>query len=542
MTFAPVLSELICMIQKKTQVWLPLLLSVALIIGMFFGYQLKDNMGSYAPSFFGRSQRTSIQEILDLVKVKYVDTVNIDSLSLFAIDDILNQLDPHSVYLPPVKVQSMNEDMAGSFHGAGIEFGVFDDTVHVINVLPNGPADKAGIHTGDLIISANDSIVSGKKRTHENIRTFFRGPKGTAVKVQLLRSGQLKTVTIERGIIPIKSVEAAYMIENGVAYIGLNKFSTKTYEEFMENLERLQKEGMKKLILDLRGNGGGMLDDAVQIADEFLSGSKEIVYTEGKSSPRQDYAARRPGLFEEGKLIILIDEGSASASEVLAGALQDWDRATIIGRRSFGKGLVQEQFQLSNGSAVRLTVSRYFTPIGRSIQKPYEKGNLKHYRDEVMERYSNGEIFKGDSSAHNGKQYKTKGGRPVYGGGGISPDIYFAADTTSVLPSAASLYKEDFLYSSAYYYYLQNKNKLQQIKSPAELLQTVNNDAALWQMLVASAAKKKIAIDSFTPTQQQTIKLHFASMLGRQLWRSEGYLKIMNLNDPLIKRALQEVK
>jgi carboxyl-terminal processing protease len=542
MTFATVLSELICMIQKKTQIWLPLLLSVALIIGMFFGYQLKSNMGSYAPSLFGRSQRTSIQEILDLVKIKYVDTINIDSLSLFAIDDILNQLDPHSVYLPPVKVQSLNEDMAGSFHGAGIEFGLFDDTVHVINVLPKGPADAAGIRMGDLIIKANDSLVSGKKRTQDQIRSLFRGPRGTKVKVQLIRNGQLTTVTVERGIIPIKSVEAAYMIENGVAYIGLNKFSSKTYEEFMENLERLQKEGMKKLILDLRGNGGGMLDDAVQIADEFLSGSKEIVYTEGKSSPRQDYAARRPGLFEEGKLVLLIDEGSASASEVLAGALQDWDRAIIIGRRSFGKGLVQEQFQLSNGSAVRLTVSRYFTPIGRSIQKPYEKGNLKVYRDEVMDRYNNGEIFKGDSAAHNGKQYKTKGGKLVYGGGGISPDIYIAADTTKTLPIAANLYKEDFLYSSAYYYYLQNKDKLQQIKSPAELLKQVNEDPLLWQMLIARAAKKKFAFESFTTEQQQTMKLHFASMLGRQLWRSEGYLKVMNLNDPIINRALQEIK
>lgn len=529
------------MTQKKVQVWLPILLSVALIIGMFFGYKLKDNMGSYAPSFFGRTQRTSIQEILDLVKVKYVDTVNVDSLGMFAIEDILNQLDPHSVYLPPVKVQTMNEDMAGNFHGVGIEFGVFDDTVHVINVLPKGPADMAGIQTGDQIISANDSLISGRKRSYENIRTFFRGQKGTEVRVKFLRNGKQSEAVIERGVIPIKSVEAAYMIESGVGYIYLNKFSSRTYEEFMENLERLQKEGMKKLVLDLRGNGGGMLDDAVQIADEFLSGTKDIVYTEGKSSPRQEYAARRPGLFEEGKLILLIDEGSASASEVLAGALQDWDRATIIGRRSFGKGLVQEQFQLSDGSAVRLTVSRYFTPIGRSIQKPYEKGNLKNYRNEVMERYSNGEIFKGDSSAHNGKQYKTKNGRPVYGGGGISPDIYFAADTSAILPNQ-SMHKEDFLYNSAYYYYLQNKGKLSAIKSPAELLQIVNADASLWQMLKAKAGKSKINIDTFTSAQQQTLKLHFASMLGRQLWRSEGYLRVVNLNDPLVNKALEEIR
>ncbi len=530
------------MTQKKVQVWLPVLLSVALMIGMFFGYKLKDNMGPYGPSFFGKSQRTSIQEILELVKQKYVDTVNVDSLGYFAIQDVLNQLDPHSVYIPPQQLQEVNEDMQGNFQGVGIEFGVMDDTVHVMSVLPKGPAEKAGIKAGDQIMSANDSVVSGKKRTDDEIRKFFRGPKGTEVKVKVLRSGEQKEIIVQRGIIPIKSIDAAYMMEPGIAYIRLNKFSSTTYEEFMENLERLQKEGMKKLILDLRGNGGGMLDDAVQIADEFLDGSKEIVYTEGKSSPRQNYEARRPGLFEEGKLILLIDEGSASASEVLAGALQDWDRATILGRRSFGKGLVQEQFNLSDGSAIRLTVSRYYTPIGRSIQKPYIHGDNSKYKNEVSNRYENGELFHGDSAVHNGKKYKTKGGRAVYGGGGISPDVYVAVDSSELLPKENKQRYKEIIAHAAYYYFLQNGDQLLKLKTPAELQQIVSADASIWQFLKTKALKDSINIDTIPVKQQQVINQYFLSMLGRQLWRSEGYVKMKNLFDPLIKKALEEIK
>lgn len=530
------------MTQKKVQVWLPVLLSVSLMIGMFFGYKLKDNMGSYGPSFFGKSRQTSLQEILELVKQKYVDTVNVDSLGYAAIQDLLSQLDPHSVYIPLQHVQQVNEDMQGNFQGVGIEFGLLEDTVHVMNIMAKGPADQAGIQVGDQIISANDSVVSGKKRDEDAIRKFFRGPKGTEVKVKLLRGGQPKEITIQRGIIPLKSVDAAYMIEPEIAYIRLNKFSSTTYEEFMENLERLQKEGMKKLILDLRGNGGGMLDDAVQIADEFIDGEKEIVYTEGKSYPRQNYNARRPGLFEKGKLILLIDEGSASASEVLAGALQDWDRATIMGRRSFGKGLVQEQFSLSDGSAIRLTVSRYYTPIGRSIQKPYVHGDNSNYKNEVTERLSNGELFHGDSATHNGKKYKTKGGRPVFGGGGISPDIYVAVDSSEFLPKENKQQMREIIGDAAYYYFLSNRANLQKIKTPAELQQTLSADASGWQFLKVQAVKDSVNLDMLPARQQQVIQHYFAIMLGRQLWRSEGYVKMKNLSDQLITKALEEIR
>ncbi len=528
--------------KKNIQIWLPVLLSVSLMTGMFFGYKLKDNMGTYGPSFFGKAHRTSLQEILDLVKQKYVDTVNIDSLGYFVIQDVMNQLDPHSVYIPAGELQQINEDMQGNFQGVGIEFGMINDTAYVMSILPKGPAETAGMQAGDIIISANDSLVSGKKLNEDRIKGFFRGPKGSEVHVKLLRNKKQEEITIQRGIIPLKSVDAAYIIEPGTGFIRLNKFSATTYEEFMENLERLQKEGMKKLILDLRGNGGGMLDDAVQIADEFLDGNKEIVYTEGKSSPRQDYTARRPGLFETGKLIVLIDEGSASASEVLAGALQDWDRATIMGRRSFGKGLVQDQFTLSDGSAIRLTVSRYYTPVGRSIQKPYVHGDNTAYKKEVSERFTKGEIYHGDSSAHNGKAYKTKGGRVVYGGGGISPNIYIPFDSVDMVPKEKKAVYREILYDASFLYYLSNKAQLKKIKTPSDLQQYTNADASVFPFLKTFAVKDSINLDLLSTYQQQTLKKFFASMVGRQLWRSEGYIKMKNLNDPLVNKALEEMR
>lgn len=528
--------------QKKIQVWLPVLLSVSLIIGMFFGYKLKDNMGVYGPSFFGKQRKTTLQEILELVKTKYVDTVNVDSLGFMAIQNVLSQLDPHSVYIPAEQVKLVNEDLQGNFEGVGIEFEVIDDTVTVLSTVPNGPAETAGIKVGDRVLTANDSLVSGVKSNEDRIRKLFRGPRGTEVNVQFVRNGQKKTITIQRGIIPVKSVDAAYMIEPGIAFIRINKFSSTTYEEFMQNLERLKGEGMKMLILDLRQNGGGIMDDAIQIADEFLDGLKEIVYTEGKSSPRQDYTARRPGMFEEGKLVVLIDEGTASASEVLTGALQDWDRATIIGRRSFGKGLVQEQFNLSDGSAIRLTISRYFTPIGRSIQKPYQPGSLTKYKDEVIERFTTGEVFDGDSARHNGKAFKTKGGRIVYGGGGINPDVFVPVDSTEFKKDKRDMHAYEMIAHAAFYYYLSNQSKLQQIKSPAELSNWMQNDQSMWSFLQNRSVKDSFNLSTISPQQKIQLQREMIAMVGRQLWRKEGFFKVMNLTDPMILKALEFIK
>jgi carboxyl-terminal processing protease len=536
------LSQNPIMSQKKIQIWLPLLLASAVFLGMLFGYKLRDNMGSYAPSFFSKPQRTSLQEILELVKSKYVDTVNVDSLAQMGIQNVISQLDPHSLYFPAEQVQAVNDDMKGSFEGVGIEFGMLNDTITVLKLFENGPAQAAGIQVADKIISANDSLIAGKKIKYDQIKKIFRGPRGTEVKVKLIRNGGSKEIVIKRGVIPVKSIDVAYMIEPEVGFIRVNKFSTNTYEEFMQNLEGLQKKGMKKLILDLRDNGGGMLDDAIQIADEFLSDAKDIVYTQGKSSPKQVYSARRPGLFENGNLVLLIDEGSASASEVLSGALQDWDRAIIVGRRSFGKGLVQEQFQLSDGSALRLTISRYYTPIGRSIQKPYTRGDGESYKDEIMKRFENGSLFHNDSANHSGKVFKTKGGRKVYSGGGISPDVFVAADSSDFLFFKKHEFLGEVMEQAAFNYYISNKAKLTSSKTVYELQTLLNADAGLMLSLKSKAVGKDLNTETFTGAQQQLVKNYLHAMIARFMWGMEGYIKMANLSDNMVIKGLEEVK
>ncbi len=357
---------------KKLQVWLPLIFSIIMIIGMFLGYKLGNQNGGNG-SFFSGNKRSSLQEALDLIKMRYVDSVHIDSLQGKAIQEIMSELDPHSVYLPPVDLQEANEDLAGNFEGIGVEFNVFNDTVNFVYVIPNGPSDKAGLLIGDKLLKVNDSSLTGRVFTTDEIKKYIRGERDSKAVLQILRGNKQQTITVTRGTIPVLSIDAAYMIDKTTGYIKLNKFSNNSYEEFMQAMETLQKQGLQSLIFDLRGNGGGFMNEAVEMADEFLDGDKLIVYMQGVNSKRRDYRCKRPGLFEKGKLTILVDELSASASEVLAGALQDWCRATIIGRRTFGKGLVQEQYPLGDGSAIRLTVARYYTPLAAAFNVLTEK-------------------------------------------------------------------------------------------------------------------------------------------------------------------------
>src|SRR4030095_10619993 len=372
---------------KRLQIWLPLMFSIVMIVGMVIGFNLREN--TMTNNFFKLPRRTPLQEVLDLVRLKYVDAINTDTLADDAIEEMLTHLDPHSIYIPASKLQEVNEDLQGNFEGIGVEFQIIDDTVHVTSVLPEGPSDVAGLQAGDQFLKVGDSLVAGNKINPDRIKKLLRGPGTSQVKLAMLRNHEQKVFTVRRGTIPLPSLDAAYMLDQGVGYIKLNKFAETTYEEFMQSLENLKKNKLKQLILDLRGNGGGILQEAVQIADEFLDDQKLIVYTQGNKIPKETYNAKPEGLFENGKLIVLVDELSASASEVLAGSLQDWDRATIVGRRSFGKGLVQEQYQLSDASALRLTVARYYTPLGRSIQKPYNNG-LDEYNKELFERFHNG--------------------------------------------------------------------------------------------------------------------------------------------------------
>lgn len=526
---------------KRLQVWLPLLFSIVMIVGMIIGFRLRENTNT-GSSFFKLAKRTPLQEVLDLINMKYVDKVNTDTLGNDAIQEMLDHLDPHSVYIPASILQEVNEDLEGNFQGIGVEFQIIEDTVHVVNVLPKGPSDDAGLRIGDRFVKVNDSVVAGTNITTERIKKLLRGPGGSQVQVNMLRSGQAQQFTIKRGTIPIPSLDAAYMLDSVTGYIRLNKFAETTYEEFMQSLEALQKNSMQNLILDLRGNGGGILQEAVQVADEFLDRDKLIVYTQGSKAPKEIYKARRDGLFEKGKLVVLIDEGSASASEVVAGALQDWDRATIIGRRSFGKGLVQEQYQLSDGSGLRLTVSRYYTPAGRSIQKPYTHG-AEDYNDEVLERFSNGEVLKQDSlKKEKGQVFTTKGGRKVYGGGGITPDIFVAFDTSLFQKSVAELYDGNAIFVFPYTYYLHHEQELKQYKDAFDFARRFNNYDGLWNELLKETKQDTLRLDRVNAAERAFLLNRLKAQIARQLWRTKGYYQVWNTTDPVMQKALNELK
>jgi carboxyl-terminal processing protease len=523
---------------KKLQVWLPLMFALVMIAGMLFGYGLPAPNGG-KKGFFSSDKNGTLQEVLDLIKLKYVDSVHLDSLQEGAIQNMMSQLDPHSVYFPPVELKEVNEELAGNFEGIGVEFNIFSDTVNVTYVIPEGPGDKAGLQIGDRILKANDSSLTSKEFAPDDVKKLIRGESNSKVALQVLRDNKQLIITVTRGTIPVPSVDAAYMINKTIGYIRLNKFTQTTYEEFMQSLEMLQKEGLQQLVLDLRGNGGGFMDEAVDIADEFLDGDKLIVYTQGINNPKQEYRCKRPGIFETGKLVLLVDELSASASEVLTGALQDWDRATIIGRRTFGKGLVQQQYPLSDGSAIRLTIARYYTPLGRSIQRSYEKGK-KVYMDEISNRYSNGELLYADSNKiSNGKQYKTHGGKILYGGGGIMPDIFVAIDTSSYPLIVNKVLLDGNFNSFVYNYYLQHKKQVNQYSTTNDYIKGFNNSDEMWGQFVNYASKDSVNLETVPAKDKESLEKRLKAYLARFRWRNAGFYQVLNSDDPAILKSVQ---
>ncbi len=524
---------------KRRQVWYPLFISLLLVVGIFIGYKLRESVGTQ--DFFGVVKKNSLQEVLDLVSLKYVDKVP-DSVSDQAINSLLHKLDPHSVYIPASELDFVNDDLRGNFSGIGVEFQIFSDTLNVLNVIQGGPSDKAGLQVGDKFIKVNDSIsIADQKIEPDRIRKLLRGQTGSVVKITVLRSDKLLPITITRGIIPVPSLDAAYMITPSTGFIHLNKFSETTYPEFMKAMEKLQALKMQKLILDLRGNGGGLLNQAVNIADEFLDENKLIVYTKGEHSDKYEYSCKRDGLFEKGDLVVLVDEGSASASEVLSGALQDYDRATIIGRRTFGKGLVQEQFMLSNGSALRLTVARYYTPLGRNIQKPYTEGYEK-YESEVMERFHDGEVIKGDTTIKSGPAFKTHNGRIVYGGGGIKPDVYIPFDTVTMSGELMKLYLRGTLSNFVYTYYIQHKTEFGGYKKSIDLANQFKAGDKEWTALTNFASKDTIDLSKTKEKEKAELLKKIPALIARQIWRYEGYYEVSNKTDDFVIKALELVK
>ena len=456
--------------QNKPNRLTPLIMAVCTIIGVVIGTFYANHFSGNRLNIIN-SGSNRLNNLLHIIDDQYVDAVNIDSLVDMAIPQILSDLDPHSVYISAADVQKTNDDLKGSFSGIGVEFVIRQDTIHVQNVIKNGPAQQAGILAGDKIVNVDGKPFVGKVVTNDEAMRRLKGPKGTKVKVGVMRYGAkaVKYFTITRADIPQKSITAVYMLDENTGYIKIKNFGENTYAELLVALAELSQEGFSNLVIDLRDNTGGYLDSAVQMINEFLPKNKLIVYTQGRKSPRQDYKSDGRGSYQKIPLVVLINEASASASEIFAGAIQDNDRGTIIGRRSFGKGLVQKQMEFPDGSLIRLTIARYYTPSGRCIQKPYTAGDNVDYEEDLLARYQHGEFFSQDSIKHTGPAYHTGNGRVVYGGGGITPDIFVPEDTIGITSYFKEATMSGLILQFAFIYTDGNRVKLNTYKDMMEM-------------------------------------------------------------------------
>jgi carboxyl-terminal processing protease len=519
-------------------VWLPALISVAVVAGIFIGFLLPGKSVSPQHSNI-RTRNEKITTILNAIEARYVDSVNRVQLTEAAIPAILKKLDPHSIYIPAKDLQRANEPLQGNFEGIGISFNMLTDTILVISTIPGGPSEKLGLQAGDKILYVNDSLVAGKRIGDEKVMGLLKGPRGTVVNVKILRNGHrdLLSFNITRDKIPIYSIDVAYMINKNTGYIRINNFAMTTYDEFMKGLRELKAKGMMKLIVDLRGNSGGIMESATLIANQFLDKGQLIVYTQGRTQPRAEARATGKGEFETGDLVILIDEWSASASEILAGAVQDNDRGTIIGRRSFGKGLVQESIPFSDGSAMRLTVARYYTPTGRSIQKPYTNGYEEYYNDLSL-RLDRKEFEVSDSIHFNDSlKFTTPGGRTVYGGGGIMPDKFVPVDTSGV--SVYFVRIRPSIYQYALKYTENNRETLKRFTEANELEKYLDKQGLLTQF-AGFAAKNGIKTDpEGLKTSEHIIHTQLKAYIARNILDNKGFYPIWEQIDTTLKYAIE---
>ncbi len=533
---------------KLQAVVLPLLLAVAITAGIGIGLYVGR---SGAPADAPRTVRTGgsndkLSYTLRLIERMYVDPVNMDSIGEHVIPLLLEELDPHSVYIPLSEMARANETLDGEFDGIGVVFNMLTDTVVVLNVIPSGPSDMAGIRMGDRIIRIDDSLVAGQKINQNDIVKMLRGPRGTKVDLGVERQGikDLVPFTVTRGIIPIKSIDAGFIITPGVGFLKLSAFSKNSYTEMMAALSRMQAEGMTRLIFDLRGNSGGFLDQAIQIANEFLPADRLIVYTMDRQHKRTEQYSDGRGRYADLPLAVLIDENSASSSEILAGALQDNDRGTIIGRRSFGKGLVQQQFEYPDHSALRLTIARYYTPAGRSIQKPYDNGS-EDYAMDMVHRYEHNEFFSADSIRFaDSLRYETVGGRTVYGGGGIMPDIFMPMDTTDMTKYYLEVSGRNILYKYTLEYSDRHREQLNAVETLPELQALLDADKNLLQDFIAYAARNGVPpVRAQIEKSKALITAQLRAYIGRNTKLEDAgfYINIYPV-DKVVLRAIGELE
>jgi carboxyl-terminal processing protease len=505
---------------SPSTVRLPILLGLTLVSGIFLGARFLGGSGTNDVS----KGYTKFKEVLQLVDNNYVDTVNTDELVDYSITKMLEKLDPHTTYFPPAEADAVRSQLSNGYDGIGVEFNLFKDTVQVVSALSGGPSEAVGIQGGDKMIRVDGQDFTGKKITNAYIYSKLRGQRGTEVKIDMLRAKKVLSFTVKRDRIPTYSVDAAYMTNGDVGYLKVTKFAEGTYDEFKNAVKLLKSQGMKKLLLDLRGNPGGYMDRATNIVDELLGGDKLIVYTDGKDN-RYDHKTNTTfdGMFEDNPVVVLIDEGSASASEIVAGALQDHDRALIVGRRSFGKGLVQMPVNLSDGSELRITISRYYTPTGRSIQKPYEKGHLENYEKDMKQRLDGGELFVADSIKNNPKlRFKTDGGRMVYGGGGITPDVFVGQDTSQFSNYLYALWGQNIIREYALQYANSHRKELEKMLFIDYLKGFAVTESDLQQVQKAATEASIKFNEREYNRSKNYIKTQLKAYIGRYVFQKKG--------------------
>jgi carboxyl-terminal processing protease len=521
-------------------VLLPLLLAVSMAAGILIGIKLPGRHSAALQSGL-RLRNDKLNSILNIIESDYVDSVSRSSLVEDAIPAILKKLDPHSVYIPAKDLAHANEPLQGNFDGIGISFNLLTDTILVISTISGGPSEKIGLLPGDKIIFVNDSLVAGRHLSEERVMSMLKGPRGTVARIKIMRKGvsDLIPFDITRDKIPINSVDVGYMINNNTGFIRINNFALNTYDEFMKSLAELKGKGMTKMILDLRQNSGGVMESAIKIANEFLKEGQMIVYTKGRSQPRSEARATGKGEFETGDLVVLIDEYTASASEILAGAIQDNDRGTIIGRRSFGKGLVQEPVSFADGSGMRLTIARYYTPTGRSIQKPYNNG-FDAYYDDLNERAHHGELEVSDSIHFaDSLRFTTPGGKIVYGGGGIMPDKFVPVDTTEI--SRYFLSVTPLIYRFALKYTETNRETLSKFSEAREMEKYLDKQDLL-NKFVDFAAKSGVKKDpAGLKTSSNFIFIQLKAYIARNILDNKGFFPIWKEIDTTLKYAIKYI-
>ncbi len=520
---------------KSPAVWMPLAIAAALVGGMWIGKTFFSYNGSW-------NSRTKLDAVMSLIERNYVDEIDTDSLIEQSFHDIIAGLDPHSVYIPASDLKSVNEELEGSFSGIGITFNMMGDTINVLEVLSGGPAEKVGLLPGDRIVTINDTVASGRKWTDRKVMSSLRGPKDSIVRLGIKRatSQDLLPFEVVRGDIPVTSVDASYMIADGTGYVKINKFGSQTYSEFLNSMVELAADGAEKFIIDLRGNGGGFMEPAVLMANEFLEPNLPIVSMKGVHYPEKaPIGSDGSGAFRKAEVVVLLDEVSASASEIFAGAVQDNDRGLIIGRRSFGKGLVQNQLQLPDSSAVRLTVARYYTPSGRCIQKPYSSDS--DYDRDLLNRYEHGEFYNADSIKFNQDlRFNTLHGRTVYGGGGIMPDLFVPNDTIGVTTYYLNVINGGLIQKYTFDYTDRNRDRLSKSRNATEMLGLLPDDDSLLQDFVSYAARGGVTPRWYYINLSRDLLVNsLKAMIARNIHGVRGYYEVYNETDPTVHAAIE---